>query len=92
MRIFMLGWCGLVDLDRMNIPLGVFRTEEEAMEATRNIGPDMCSKGVVTLYRTAFPGFFMGAIPIMDWRYETFFDESEIERGKLSDLKIIEGR
>lgn len=89
MTIFMLGGCGLVDLDLVSIPLGVFRTEEEGADAAHNIRPGVFRKGTITLYRTQFPGFFIGAIPIMKWGYETFFDESGIRRSKLSDFRIV---
>ncbi len=90
MQIFMLGWQGLGDTN--GVPLGCFRTEKDGVEAAHGIGPDLCGGGTITLYRTWFPGFFMGAIPVMKWDYEICYNQCGIKRGRLSNLRIIEER
>lgn len=93
MQIFMLSWYKSMDFNPTNLPLGCFRTEKDAVEAAHGIGPDdLCQEGTITLYRTWFPGFFTGAVPIMKWDYETCYDKDGLNCGRLSDLRILNGQ
>jgi len=90
MTIYMISWFGLVDLDYVGIPLGVFRTKDEAIRSTDNIGPDLCHDGTITLYRISIPGFFIGAIPEMKWQYRTKYDSADNKIGVLSNQTTID--
>ena len=89
MNIFMLGWFGLVDLDYVGIPLGVYRTEEEAIEDAHNIGPpDLCQEGTLTVYRSLLPGRFIGSIPVKKWDYRTYYDDSDNRCAALTEKQL----
>lgn len=78
MTIYMVSWCGLLDLDTVDIPLGAYRTEPEATDSVLNIGPFEYRDGIITVYRTWFPGRFIGGVPIKRWGYQTILGEDRV--------------
>jgi len=88
MTIYLLSWFGLVDLDYVSIPIGAYRTEEDAIESAENIGPGEHPDGSITVFKCSFPGKFIGAIPIRRWDYKTLYDSADNKCARLSGRQI----
>lgn len=92
MQAFLVCWCGKLSVDSVverSIPNGLYETFDQAEAAVKAIGPDVCRSGILAIYRTWFPGSFMGAIPIREWDYRTKDDgTTELSERELPESKV----
>ena len=75
MKAYWVVWGGLLDLDFGERSHGIYGTVQGAVEAVALIGPKEYNDGMITIYRTEFPGGFEGAVPIKRWYFNTYWDE-----------------
>jgi len=87
-KIYVLEWAGLVDLDFASKTIGVYETLEQAIRAAENIGPRQFRDGTLSAYKEDFPGMLELYTPIRRWEYRTEFGYTDEEFVTLSELDL----
>lgn len=74
---FSVEWYGFMkSIGYIKIPIGSYFTLQKAIDIVKNMGPESCLDGTLTIFETKYPGKTRGAKLIKRWDYRVLENDT----------------